>query len=606
MMRNAAFALGLLVACACGASPVQTQRAPAPPPKAQMAPSPPLLTAVEIDTRLRAEWAKANLTPTAKVDDAGFLRRVRIDITGTIPSPTEVKEFLADTSPDKRKKAVERLLASPAYVEHFTNFWDRVLLGRDVPNNVVDRISFRKWLRGELEKNAPYDKLVFDLLTATGVNSAGGQPLKPETQPPPTEEPVNGAVNFFLRYADAPMDLSGTTSRVFLGVQIQCAQCHDHKTEKWKTTDFESFTACFLRTRADQIDKGKVMGVRRVEVHDIEHALKLPKRMDMPSLTNAAPKALDGTDFSSSVNRREALAKWITGEQNHYFSRAIVNRMWAQFLGRGFAEPVDDFRDSNPPMVPDLLKQVSADFVTSGYDLKHLIRLMTATEAYQLAPGPSSTDGNMDERLWAHFQIVRLGPDELFDALVTATKLEPILERIAGDNLEQMRFQVRRQFAFLFDVDEQSDHHDEFDGTITQALLLLNGRLVNGGSSAFAGTALAETLAMPGGDEEKIRILYLRTLSREPRAEEIAKWTAFVNAPRDVVVTAAPVAVSAAPAATKRGGKKPAKPVGAGGRDPLARLDNRVRAAGATDPKKQAYEDLFWALLNCSEFVFNH
>jgi hypothetical protein len=547
MKRNAFLALGLLVAAACGSKPAAfpPTRAAAPPPKPAVAASPPLLSAAEIDTRLRAEWTKANLTPTASV---------RIDITGTIPTPTEVKEFLADKSPDKRKRAVERLLASAAYTDHFTNFWDRVLLGRDVPNNVVDRISFRKWLRGEIEKNVSYDKMVFDLLTAKGLNSAGGNPLKPETQPPPSDEPVNGAVNFFLRYADAPMDLSGTASRVFLGVQLQCAQCHDHKTEKWKTTDFESFTSCFLRTRADQVDKGKVMGVRRVEVKDIERALKLPKRMDMPSLTNAAPKALDGTDFSSSPNRREALAKWIIGPQNPYFSRAIVNRMWAQFLGRGFAEPVDDFRESNPPILPELLKQVSADFVSSGYDLKHLIRLMTATEAYQLAPGPSSADGNMDERLWTHFQIARLGPDELLDALVTATKLEPLLERIGGDNLDQMRFQMRRQFAFLFDVDEQSDHHDEFDGTITQALLLLNGRLVNGGASAFPGTALAQTLAMPGSDEEKIRTLYLRTLSREPRGDEIARWTAFVNAPR----------------------------------------------------KKQAYEDLFWALLNCSEFVFNH
>ncbi|MEO6572217.1 MAG: DUF1549 and DUF1553 domain-containing protein [Polyangiaceae bacterium] len=602
MKRNAFLALGLLVAAACGSKPAAAPptHVAAAPVKAPPSAVRPLLSETEIDARLRAEWTKEKLTPTAKVDDAGFLRRVRLDITGTIPTPAEVKEFLADKSPDKRKNAVEKLLASPGYTEHFTNYFDRVLLGRDVRPNVVDRVAFRNWLREEFAKNAPYDKLVFELLTAKGLNSAGGNPLKPETQPAATDEPVNGATNWFLRYADAPMDMSGTASRIFLGVQIQCAQCHDHKTEKWKTTDFESFTSCFLRTKAAPVDRGKVMGVRRVDVVDVARTIKLPKQMEMPSLTNATPKALDGTDFSASPNRREALARWITAPQNPYFSQAIVNRMWAQFLGRGFADPVDDFRDSNPPILPDLLKRVSADFVASGYDLKHLIRVMTATEAYQLAPGPSSTDGNMDERLWAHFQITRLGPDELLDALVTATKLEPILERIAGDNLDQLRFQMRRQFAFLFDVDEESDHHDEFDGTITQALLLLNGRLVNGGATAFPGTALTEVLATPGGDEEKIRGLYLRTLSRDPRADEVTKWTAFVNAPRDVVTPAS--ATAPAVPAGKNGGKKQ----NGGGHDPLNRLDNRMKAGGSADPKKQAYEDLFWALLNSSEFVFNH
>ncbi|MDB4996990.1 MAG: hypothetical protein JWM74_4422, partial [Myxococcaceae bacterium] len=500
---------------------------PAPPPaRAAVAPAKPLASAApppvvirmrpsEVDDALRAEWSRASVTPSARVDDAGYLRRVTLSVTGSLPRPEKVTAFVADTSPDKRAKVVDELLASPRYVDHMTNTWDRILLGRDTRGaNLVDRKAFRTWLHGQFDKNLPYDQLVRALVDATGRNSDGASLDAPAAEPP-----LNGAVNYYLRYTDVP-DLAGTTSRIFLGVQIQCAQCHDHKSEKWKTSEFHSFAACFMRTRIDPIDRGKTMGTRRVDVRDVDHPIRLAKRMDMPDIANAPPRALDGTDFTKSANRRGALADWMTSKDNPWFKREIVNRVWAQMLGRGFVDPVDDFREKNPPIAPALLDAIADDFVRGGWDLKSLIRLIAQTEAYQRAPA-AGAEGAMDEKLWAHFQIQRLGPDELLDAVMQASKLD-----LGGDNVNDVRTGIRKQLAFLFDVDEETDHHDEFDGTITQALLLMNGKIMGRAIERNGGT-LTDVLAL-SGDEARVRALYLRTLSREPSPEELAQATTFV------------------------------------------------------------------------------
>jgi len=386
-----------------------------------------------------------------------------------------------------------------------------------------------------------------------------------------------------VRYMDSPPDLAGTASRLFLGVQIQCAQCHDHKTEKWKMSDFQGFTASFIQTRAQLFypdDKDK-KGIRPFNVEDIERPRRKAKGMDLTDYKNATPRALDGSDLSTSGKPRAALAAWITDKQNPWFARAVVNRMWGKLLGRGFFEPIDDVRESNPPVVPDLLDTLAKDFVASGYDLKHLLRLIANTEAYQLAARPKaqlptwgtavdtgktqtqsekSADANAvrtrhdEDALWAYFHMDRLGPDELLDSLAQATSFNRALEKGATANVDQVRANLRKQFAFLFDVDEEADHHDEFDGTITQALWMINGTTLNRSAQIAPGSALAEVLAKPGKDAPKIRALYMRTLSRPPTSEEMDHWVKFVNA----------------------------------------------------NPMRPAYEDLLWALLNSSEFLFNH
>lgn len=584
------------------------------------APSAPKLTPAAIDQMIRAAWQQRKIVPAPPVDDARFLRRIYLDITGTIPPPEAVTAFLADRSPDKRAKAVDALLNSPRYALHWTNYWDGVLMGRQFRAGVVDRVAFKQWLHAQFAKNAPWNRFVFDLLTATGVNSRGGSyaralgammpadaameatlPSTGETEQDRPADRLNGAVNWLLKHAQNPADLAGNASRLFLGVQIQCAQCHDHKTEKWTQEDFRRFTACFAQTRPFPVEMGRPQGIRRLEVRDITlPRLRGRRAAGRNEYANATPAALDGTDFSDSPNRRQALAAWITAPENPWFAQAIVNRMWARFLGRGFVEPVDDFRPSNPPVLPGLLKRLADDFTAHHYDLKHLIRTICATEVYQRSSTAARNATDPDNTLWARYRLKPLGPEELVDSVVAATNLGPVLEKIGGHRVEQIKFLIQRQFTFLFDVDEEMEQK-EFEGTIPQALLLLNGHLIHSGASAIPGTALGDILAMPGGDEKKIEALYLRTVSRKPTPAEQKRWTAFVNAPRDVILD-----TGGSPTLQERGqiGRSVRR---IGGRDPFARIGNRLslNAARAT-PKQQAYEDLFWALLNSSEFMFNH
>lgn len=621
MKRNLALALPLAVGAAlaaCASHPPPATRAPVTqtePPRPP--PSPKLMGPGDADALLENDWKASGVTPAGVADDATYYRRLSLDLTGVIPTSTDLVKFVSDPSPDKRAKAVDAMLASPAYADHMTNVWDRILLGREVKPGLVDRFAFRAWLHEQFANNVPYDKFVRSLVTATGQNSLGGRPFeKSEAERDTNDARINGAVNWFLHF-DNVADLAGTTSRTFLGVQIQCAQCHDHKTEKWKQTDFRAFAAFFTRTRPEPVDKSKGMGTRKFDVVDVDKPVRGGKNAppEMAFYVASAPKTLDGTDLSSAPNRRVALADWMTSPKNPWFAKEIVNRTWAQLVGRGFFEPADDFRESNPPVAPELLDKMAADFVASGYDLKHLLRVMALTEAYQRADA-AGQQGDMDEKLWAHFQLQRLGPDELLDSVARATNLDNILDKAAGENIAKLRFGIRKQFSFLFDVDEMSDHHDEFDGTISQALLLMNGNLINRGASALPQLAIADVLKQPGGDKEHVREITLRTLSREPTDDEMKKWLAFVQKPRDVVITddaSQDVGAGAPPAGQTTPPKKPGKGPKIGRKpntgDPLQGVEKRLEARADklhVDAKRQAYEDLMWAQLNSSEFNFQH
>ncbi len=538
----------------------------------------------QIDHLIRAEWNKNSIVPSPPTDDAHYLRRLYLDVIGTIPTADEVKAFLANRSPYKRYEALAHLLNSPKYVEYWANYWDDVLLGRQVKRANVDRTAFRDWLKGQVSKNNAYNKFVYELLTASGVNTSLASTVMPNGVMPSMESDlsgkstldsrVNGAVNFYLKYANTPADYSGTVSRLFLGVQIQCAQCHDHKTEAWKQADFRRFTACFMQAKVQPVnrtlDKKRTM---QVELTDNAQPFKVPARLAGKVKDNgrteyamAEPAALDGTSFATEGNRRQAIAKWITAPQNPWFAAAIVNRMWAHFLGRGFVNPIDDFRDSNPPVMPELLRKLAEDFVAHGYDLKYLIKLICSTQVYQLSSLPAK---HLDEgnTYWARYRLKPLKPEVLMDMLVSATSMQSVLERVAGDRLPAVKAAMQKQLTFLFDVDEEFEQKD-YEGTIPQALLLLNGGITNNSVTPLSGTALSDVLSLPGTDKEKIESLYLRTFSRLPNTKEVAYWTKFLNAPREV------------------------------GQTPIRQ--------GSGLPKQQAYEDMFWGLLNSSEFIFNH
>lgn len=581
---HVALGLGILTAAAlaaCGHRAVHEVRGP----EETQAPASHELGARDVDAALRAAWKQAGIEPAAPVDDARFLRRAWLDLAGVVPPAEVVTRFLADPSPDKRRTAVAGLLAAPTWAERWANRWERLLLGPSVRTPVVDREAFRGWVRSAFARNQPYDRFVYDLVTATGRNTAGEE-----------EEgtPVNGAVNWLLRFRDAPQDLAGTTSRVFLGVQIQCAQCHDHKTEKWTQEDFQRFTACFMRTGAAPVDRE--MSKTELVVRDTGRPAYLQqgkKKLGPSPYASAAPAALDGADFSASPNRRQALGRWMIDPQNPWFARAFVNRAWGELFGRGIVDPVDDLRPGNRPLLPELLDKLAADFAAHGFDVRRLYAMLCDTEAYQLSSGKAARG---DGQLWSRHPLAPLGPDELLDSIVAATGTQPVLSRIAGDDLDKLRADLRRQMNVLFDVDEQPEDAP-YQGTIPQALMLLNGRLVNGGAAAIPGGALAEILEAHGGDDAAvIEALYLRTLSRPPTPEERAHWIEFVHAPRQVVRDDGSPVVSAR--------AKDAARSGALGERRLARVD-RLRPRRETS-RQQAFEDVFWALLNSSEFTFNH
>jgi Protein of unknown function (DUF1549)/Protein of unknown function (DUF1553) len=602
-----------LLAMSCASQPTPTPAKAAPTasaaPSASVASATaPAVDASAIDAAIRAEWTKQGITPSTRADDARFLRRAYVDIVGAIPPADAVVAFLADTSPDKRAKVVDALLASPAYAEHWATYWDDVLIGRALRDAAVDQNAFHAWLRDEFAKNAPWNTLVYDLMTATGQNSVGGKrngyvvtPASSAMAAPMASAmddddgpggaaaaTVNGAVNWTLKYANTPQDLAGSAAKTFLGVQIQCAQCHDHKTEKWKQTDFEKFANCFTRTRLVRIDTGPAMGnVRRVELRDLEKpAPRFRKNEDTKDILPARPTTLEGGDLSQSKEVREAIAAWFVDAKNPWFAEEMVNRMWGHMVGRGFVDPVDDIRPSNPATMQPLLDQLATDFVAHKYDLRYLIREIAATEVYQLSTAPTANPKEKleaEHKLWARFRMAPLGPEELIASVLRATDLEDAVRKNPKLDMDKIRLQLAKSYGFLFDVDEELDH-DSFDGTITQALTLLNGAFVGGGSSDLPGGALAAIMAAPGDDASKIAQLYLRTVSRPPSADEVAFWQKYV------------ADAQTAPAAAAR-----PKPKG----DALERLAMRG-AAAAKDPRTQAFEDMFWALINSSEFVFNH
>ncbi|HMC11886.1 MAG TPA: DUF1549 domain-containing protein, partial [Pirellulaceae bacterium] len=343
----------------------------------------------KLDTQFVAAWKDAGIEPAPAVDDARYLRRIYLDIAGTLPPPARIREFLLDPSADKRTRAVDQLLASDEYAVRWANYWDAVLMGRVTESAVLDRGGFKMWLHDAFAKNEPWDKIVTELITAEGWNTSR-KPMNADASPRDQQERYAPAVNWFLKYWQSMPELSSATSKVFLGVQLQCAQCHDHKTEKWTQEDYRQFTAFFVKTWPTYFDKGGALGTPRVDVNEHMFVPPITAKNEQylasyKEYLKSTPKLLDGNKVETWGSRRKELAKWITARDNPYFARAIVNRMWGLFLGRGFVEPIDDFRPSNPPTLPAALDTLAADFAAHDFDLQHLIRLICASRPYQLA-----------------------------------------------------------------------------------------------------------------------------------------------------------------------------------------------------------------------------
>jgi hypothetical protein len=461
----------------------------------------PAQLAARIDQIINAKLKAAGVSPAPIADDAEFLRRVSLDIGGRIPRAFEVRDFLEDTTPDKRQRVVERWLEHPAYVNNFANVWRDLLLPQ-VNNQQVQLLipSFEDWLRPRIRENMPYDQLIRELLTASP-----SMPNQRSRMRAKNLEPTASA--FYQANELKPENLAGNTSRIFLGVKLECAQCHDHPHANWVRKQFWEYAAFFA-------DVGSRTPGRQAR-------LKLPgtdKIIEARFLDGSQPKE------ESYRTGRAALADWITAPDNPYFARAASNRLWAHFFGIGIVEPVDDLSEQNPPSHPELLDKLARQFVANRFDVKFMIRAITLSETYQRSStGKSGSEA--ESRLFARMSVRGLTPEQLFESLLQATG-------IREDQKASMREMPdvssdRGKFAVRFANQEK---RTQYQTSILQALTLMNGKVVEQATSLENSETLAAVVDAPFLDTaQKVEALFLATLSRKPNQEEADQFVRYVS-----------------------------------------------------------------------------
>lgn len=502
-------------------------------------PDPAALSA-KIDAAIEAKLAKEGVPAAPLAGDSEFLRRAWLDIAGKTPPVADVRAFLADADPEKRRKLVDSLLESPNYITHYTTIW-RTAMMPEVDADFQIRFlipGFDAWLRQKFTDDAKYSDIVREILT----QPLSGQNARNNFQVTSTLQPLA----FYQAKQLKPENLAGSTARIFLGVRIECAQCHDHPFDKWKREEFWSYAAFFggIERQAD----GGVVGAIQ-EFFD-------RKEIEIPGTgKKVKPVYLDGSEprlYKSGP--RATLADWILHDNNPYFARAAVNRMWAQFFGLGIVHPVDDFTKDNPASHPELLDELAKDFTASGHDLKFLIRAIAGSKAYQRTA--EQTDPKQaEDRLFARMPVKGLTPEQLFDSLAQATGYYRPFN--AQDAFQMQGNTPREEFLDLFATGTESP--TERPTTILQALAVMNGQFVADQTSLERSALLSAVADFPlMTTPERIESLSMAALSRPPRPAE------------------------------------------------LERLVRYVDAGGTSNDPRKALSDVFWAMLNSSEFLFNH
>jgi hypothetical protein len=503
--------------------------------------------AARIDRHINARLAEREVKAAPRADDAEFLRRVYLDLTGRIPRVADARAFLEDKSPDRRRHLVERLLESPQYVSHFGTTWTTTILPSSPNQNFA--FAFKPWVEKQIREDVPYDKMVRDLLAASFDNTPfrgrGVVPARPGVGP--------GVVNPLAYYQAnelKPENLAASTSRVFLGVRLECAQCHDHPFTSWKRKQFWEYAAFFAGIQPQRrIAPGR--GVPPPPPDPNVRTIKIP-------LTDKVVEArfLDGAvpEFQSGVNSRITLADWMTSERNPYFARTGANRVWGHFFGVGLIDPIDDEpTEENPTSHPELLAELTRQFVAHKYDMKYLIRAITSSDAYQRTSARTDP-GQSEPRLFARMALRGMTPEQLFDSLAQATGYRegagPLVR--GRPNLLTPRGQFLVRFA-------SQERRTETHTSILQALALMNGKFIADATSVERSTTLAAVVNAPFmNTAQRVETLYLATLTRLPRPEERARMVAYVE----------------------RG--------------------------GTSGDQGTALADVFWVLLNSSEFILNH
>jgi hypothetical protein len=484
--RQSALSVLLLGLLSLAAPPILHAAAPAPQ---------------ETAARVDAAFHRA-LPPRAK--DEIFLRRVFLDLTGKLPGPDEIQRGIADRTPDKRTRLIAKLLHSDAYAVNWARYWrDVVTYHTPASGNYLRWELFDRWWVEQFRRNRPWNEIVTALVTASGIND--------EIAP----------VNYLTALYGNPIEIAATTSRVFLGVQIQCAQCHDAKTEPWKREQFHQLAAFFGRAKLIQhkdVD-GRGTPYAIESRSDGQYCMTDKKAPD--HLIPMQPRFLTGESVSldaSDVERRQALARFLTSPQNPWFARSYINRIWTALFGWGFYPTVNDV-GSSKPRYPEVLDVLEKDWIASGYDMRWLFRTITLTRAYQ-----GHLEGPKAEAETVAVCPVRLRPEQVFEALQKALGFDENDKTIpapapSSSPAVQRHHGLRNMIYQTFKVDP-SLPQAEMQGTIPQALLLMNSALVKATTSAKGKTVLADLLAKGKSDEEIVAALYERVLARQPSTKE--------------------------------------------------------------------------------------
>ena len=490
-----------------------------------------------IDEHIDAKLKRLHIQPSELSSDAVFARRVYLDLTGIPPTPQQARAFIEDpdSSRAKRRRLIDELVGSPAYVDHWSLKWGDLLQSNRKHLGEKGMWAFRQWIRDAIAYNQPYDEFVRELLTSVG-----------STYQSP-------AANFY-RVNDDPKLAMETTTQLFLGVRMVCAQCHDHPFERWTQNQYFQLAAFFAAVGMKPgFDSAEQIVYLKRENNEFLHP-KTNKAVEPEYLLASAGMP----EIGSFGDSREALAQWLTSDKNPYFAKAIVNRVWSYFFGRGIIEPVDDIRGSNPPINPALLDALEADFISSGFDLQHLIKTIVRSRAYQAAMETNEWNST-DEINFSHFQPRRLAAESLLDAMTIATGSRPDFPEVPEDFSAQQLPDPHVDtggFLNMFGRPERESPCEcerRNDLSLPLAMSLVNGPTLADAIANPEGR-IAKAILAGRDDRELIEELYLASLGRMPTPTE---------------------------------------------------MDAAVTYLGSSPGRAAKAQDLLWALVNSNSFLFN-
>ncbi len=511
--------------------------------------------AAEIDQLIEAEWQANNVTPAPDAENAEFIRRAYLDICGRIPPASAVRDFLADESPDKRRQLVDRLLGTATYIVHYTNLWRAAMIPEADADQQIRTFlpGFEAWLRSRIAENRNYAEIVEEVITMPYEAADMQQFQQPDTPTPAA----------FYRAKEAkPENLAAATARIFLGIRLECAQCHDHFFDKWKQDEFWSYAAFFASLQPDQmmqtqdVEEASTENASTPAAQSSRGAQLAPVVMIPGTDRTATARFLDGSDpaWTADSESRQVLADWVTSPENTYFARAAVNRIWSNHFGVGLVDPVDDISMNNPPSHPEVLDLLAKEFAEHDFDVKFIIRVITATRAYGLT-SRQTDESQQTPGMFARMAVKGLTPEQIFDSIAQATGYQQPFnpEQPLNFNNDQRRQEFIETFA------NSSDSPTERQSTILQALSLMNGEFVADATDLSESRTLAAIAEAPFLDTpQKVEALFLATLNRPPTDSESAKFSEYAS------------------------------------------------QGDSDDDRNTALGDIFWALLNSSEFLMNH